>query len=290
MLAQPQRAILRPKRRFPRAPLRWMRTWPWRSTIGFGVVAGLLCLAILWGVLPLGGQQSTPPATGDARLPFPFSLPSQPRAHDDPFFEALKLVVAAVLAWVVTLVHKRYHGGRPLNRALAQAQILMCVAAALMMIIIGNDVARALGVAGGASLVRFRTPVEDPKDATILFLLLGLGMSCGLGSFGVAGLGAVFLCLMLVALDRLEEEKPRNMILEVVAVGPIFPVEHVNTVLGGVVYNYEPREVIEGKEAARKYLVTLSPTSSLAYLSQELMKDGTAGIKTVSWAHPKKSE
>ena len=59
----------------------------------------------------------------------------------------------------------------------------------MMMIIIGNSLARAFGIAGAAGIVRFRTPVDDPKDVTILFLLMGLGMATGLGAFAVAGLG-----------------------------------------------------------------------------------------------------
>ena len=47
---------------------------------------------------------------------------------------------------------------------------------------------------------KFRTPVEDPKDVTILFLLKGLGMSAGLGAFAVVGLGTAFLCGMLLVL------------------------------------------------------------------------------------------
>ena len=82
-----------------------------------------------------------------------------------------------------------------------QAQTLLCVSGAMMMIIIGNSLARAFGIAGAASIIRFRTPVDDPKDVTILFLLMGLGMSTGLGAFAVAGLGTAFLCVALLALD-----------------------------------------------------------------------------------------
>ena len=75
--------------------------------------------------------------------------------------------------------------------------MLLCVSGAMMMIIIGNSLARAFGIAGAASIIRFRTPVDDPKDVTILFLLMGLGMSSGLGAFAVAGLGTAFLCIAL---------------------------------------------------------------------------------------------
>ncbi len=50
---------------------------------------------------------------------------------------------------------------RRANPALEQAQVLLCVSGALMMIIIGSSLARAFGIAGAASIIRFRTPVED---------------------------------------------------------------------------------------------------------------------------------
>jgi len=218
-------------------------------------------------------------------------VPSQAAEHRiHPLAEVLKLIIAAALALLVTAVHRRYHGEKPMNRTFAQAQVLLCVAAALMMIIIGTSVARALGVAGGASMVRFRTPVEDPKDATILFLLLGIGMSCGLGNFAVAGLGAAFLCLVLIGLDRFSDVKPRMMMLDIKATGPEFPEEHVHTVLGYMANSYEPREFLAGREASRKYLVNLDSGTSLAYLNKELIKDGTVGISSVSWVQPKKSD
>jgi len=144
------------------------------------------------------------------------------------------------------------------------------------------------GVAGAAGIVRFRTPVEDPKDTTILFLLIGLGMACGVGLLEVAALGTVFLCLVLVLLDRFGEAKARIMILSVVATGREFPSEHVHDVLAGSVRFFEPREVLHGNEAVVRYQVTLEPQTSLSWLSQQLMSNGTAGLKSVSWAEPTK--
>ena len=107
-----------------------------------------------------------------------------------PFLELLKLAIATILALVVTAVHKRYHRDKPLSRSLEQAQVLLGVAGAMIVIIIGDSVARAFGVLGAASIIRFRTPVEDPKDTIVLFLLLALGMACGLGAFGTAVIAA----------------------------------------------------------------------------------------------------
>src|SRR5207244_2240153 len=180
-----------------------------------------------------------------------------------PLAELLKLVVAALIGIVVTQVHRRYHRDRPLTRSLLQAQVLLCVAGAMVMVIIGNSIARAFGVAGAAGIVRFRTPVEDPKDSTILFLMVGLGMACGVGLLEVAGLGAGFLCLVLVVLDRFGEARSRPMVLSLVSVGKDFPTEHVHRVLSANVDFFESREMVQGSEALMRYSVTLPPSASL---------------------------
>ena len=205
-----------------------------------------------------------------------------------PFAELLKMVLATLIGIMVTAVHKRYHRDKPLTRSLQQAQILLCVAGAMVMVIIGSSLARAFGVAGAAGIVRFRTPVEDPKDSTILFLLIGLGMACGVGLIEVAALGGVFLCLLITVLDRFGEARPRVMILSLVATSREFPNEHVNRVLARSVDFFEPREVLHGNEAVIRYQVTLDPYTSISSLSQELMAGGTAGLKSVSWGEPSK--
>ncbi len=103
-------------------------------------------------------------------------------------------MVAAIVGMLVTAVHRGYRSEREANPTLDQAQVLLCVAGALMMIIIGSDLARAFGIAGAASIIRFRTPIEDARDITVLFILMGLGMAAGLGGFALAGLGTLFLC------------------------------------------------------------------------------------------------
>ena len=209
----------------------------------------------------------------------------------NPFTEATKLVAAALIGLLITAVHQRLAGTeQPVSRSLAQAQVMLCVAGALMMIIIGNSAARALGIAGGASIVRFRTPVDDAKDTTILFLVLGLGMACGLGAIAAAGVGSAFVCLLMVMLDRVyAEHKPRIMTLVMVASVPEFPIEHLRTVLHRFgVYHYEPREVTHGDKPTVKYHVVLEPGVSLTHLSAQLMGDGTT-IKSVSWEKSKQS-
>src|SRR5258707_1310626 len=76
----------------------------------------------------------------------------------------MKLLVATGIGLLVTAVHRPTLRERPMNRSMEHAQTLLCVSGAMVMIIIGNSIARAFGIAGAATIIRFRTPVDDPKD------------------------------------------------------------------------------------------------------------------------------
>ncbi len=267
------------------------KTIPWeRILTGLGVAGvglGLVAVGLRWPTFGLDSISGAA-ASGAEQL-------SQAAARADtpvginPLFELVKLVSAAVIGMLVTVVHRQYRHDKSANPALDQAQVLLCIAGAMMMIIIGSSIARAFGVAGAASIIRFRTPVEDARDITILFILMGLGMAAGLGALSVAGLGTVFLCTMIPLLNVFSSERPRTMLVEIVGGGRDFPTAHVHQVfaVNGIVF--EPREVSQGDEATVRYFTTLKPADSLEELSAQLMGDGKKGIKNVSWSPPKRS-
>jgi len=130
--------------------------------------------------------------------------------------------------------------------------------------------------------------VEDPKDTTLLFLLVALGMACGVGLLEVAGLGTVFICVVLVVLDRFGDTKVRTMLLTVVSTGKDFPTEHVIRILQTTVEQYEIREMVQGSEATYKYSVSFPPSTPIAYITQQLIAEGAAGLKSDSWSEPNK--
>ena len=249
--------------------LRWDLVWT--AMAGAALCAALVAGGLRW---PLAGN---PEAIG-----LPAGLDADTLAPQ-PFIALIKLI-----GMLVTAIHAPNAADRPTGRAMQHAQILLCVSGAMMMIIIGNSLARAFGIAGAASIVRFRTPVEDPKDVTIIFLLMSLGMACGLGAFAIAGLGAAFLCVFLYVLDRTSVRHSRALAVEVVAEGRDFPTDHVQDVFARNRIVFETREVSQGKETAVTYHALIDPNLSLDDLSAQLMAGGSAGVRSVSWEQPKK--
>jgi anti-anti-sigma factor len=259
-------------------------SWPWR-TIRITFFGAVLCGTLVWmglhwqsqlaGINEIAGE-----VIGGAK-----NAPAIPVHPFQPFIELGKLVVAALIGLQITAIHQP--ATRERGRAMEQAQVLLCVSGAMMMIIIGNSLARAFGIAGAASIIRFRTPVEDPKDVTILFLLMGLGMSSGLGAWAVAGLGTAFLCIALVALDHMSSQKARVMSVEIQASGREFPTTHVEGIFARNQIVWEPREISQSGEVTVKYHTWLDPRTSLEDLSSQLMSEG-AGVQSVAWEHPKR--
>ena len=195
----------------------------------------------------------------------------------------VRIALAIAIGLSVTVVHKRVRG-RSVGYSLARAQTLLCVAGALTMILIDNSVARAFGIAGAASIVRFRTPVEDPTDATVLFLLMALGMASGVGAAALSVAGAGAVCLLLIAFGTLAPEpRRRHVTIELVAVGHDFPMTHVEAVFSRYGVGIEPSEWSQDTATRVKYRASVDERVSLEDLGADLMNRGASALQSVTW-------
>jgi uncharacterized membrane protein YhiD involved in acid resistance len=97
-----------------------------------------------------------------------------------------------VLTSVVTTVYRMTHQGFSYSKIFVQAMILGSITSCLMIMVIGNNLARGLGILGALAIIRFRTPVRDPRDMVFLFCSLAVGIGCGARVFAVATTGALF--------------------------------------------------------------------------------------------------
>ena len=80
----------------------------------------------------------------------------------------------------------------PPAREVAQAQTLIALAGALMVVVIGHSTARAFGLVGLGGFIRFRSGIKDTRDAAVMFVMIGVGMACGLGAVPMAVMATLF--------------------------------------------------------------------------------------------------
>ncbi len=101
----------------------------------------------------------------------------------------LALVLSMVVAWVYQATYQGLSYARNFVLTLALGGII----SALVMLAIGNDIARGLGLVGALTIIRFRTTMKDTRDLIFAFASLGAGVACGVQAYAVAVVGtAVF--------------------------------------------------------------------------------------------------
>lgn len=126
----------------------------------------------------------------------------------DALAVAIPVVEAGLLGALFSLHPQRFRRLRlsEKGRELLKAQVLVCMAGALLVVVIGSGEdasARAFGLLGLGSFIRFRTAMKSPADTAIFFLLIGIGMACGVGRFAAAAVGTVLLAAVMAALELL---------------------------------------------------------------------------------------
>src|SRR3954454_958159 len=115
----------------------------------------------------------------------------------------IRLPLAALLGTALAMRPKRR--GTPARQpAVIQTQIILGIVGAVVMLVVGTNLARAFGVVGAAGLVRYRAKVEDPKDAGVMLSTLAIGLASGVGLYVMASFSAGFILLALWIIESFE--------------------------------------------------------------------------------------
>lgn len=105
--------------------------------------------------------------------------------HSSPALSTELIVVRTVLSlllgFVVAAVYRITLRRRASDTALPTTLVLLCVLIAPVTLVIGDNAARAFGLVGALSIVRFRTVVEDTRDTAYVIFAVVVGMAVGSG-------------------------------------------------------------------------------------------------------------
>jgi uncharacterized membrane protein YhiD involved in acid resistance len=132
----------------------------------------------------------------------------------------LALPLAAVLGAMLAFRPVR-RGTPPRDPAVIQTQVVLAVIGAAVMLVVGASLARAFGIVGAASLVRYRARIGDPKDAAVMLAALSVGLAAGAGIYAVAVLVTAFTLAVLWLLESLEPEAKKAFLLKIATGDPV---------------------------------------------------------------------
>jgi uncharacterized membrane protein YhiD involved in acid resistance len=86
-----------------------------------------------------------------------------------------------------------------------QTQIILAVVGALIMLVVGASLARAFGIVGAANLIRYRSKIDDPKDAVVMLCALAVGLASGVGLYALSGFATSLLVAALWVIESFEK-------------------------------------------------------------------------------------
>jgi len=116
------------------------------------------------------------------------------------------VVVNLVVAFVCGFSISRCYSiatARPANsRTFIQALVTLAMITAMVIMVIENNLARAFGLVGAMSIIRFRTAVKDVQDIAFIFFSLAIGMAAGVGMTKIAFVATAMIGLTMVGLAR----------------------------------------------------------------------------------------
>ena len=116
----------------------------------------------------------------------------------------MRLPLAAVLGAALALRPQR-RGTPPRDPAVVQTQIILAVVGAVIMLVVGASLARAFGIVGAANLIRYRSKIDDPKDAVVMLCALAVGLASGVGLYALAVFSTVFMVAALWVIESFEQ-------------------------------------------------------------------------------------
>lgn len=111
---------------------------------------------------------------------------------------ALSFVLSSVIAWVYRYTHKNVS----YSQSYVQTLVLVGMVIALIMLVVGSNIARAFALVGALSVVRFRNAIKDTRDVGFIFLVMAIGMTTGTRFYVLAIAATVAICLVLLIMNK----------------------------------------------------------------------------------------
>ena len=117
------------------------------------------------------------------------------------FVQVVSAIILSILySFIIAKVYLMVHRGYSYSKSYLHTMIMVSVTVALIMVIIGSEIARAFALVGAMSIIRFRNPVKDPRDVAFLFVTIAIGMACGVGFYMYATVFTFTIVILMLCM------------------------------------------------------------------------------------------
>jgi hypothetical protein len=135
------------------------------------------------------------------------------------FTTVLSFVLSLLIGWVYQITHR----GTSYTQSFVQTLVLMSMVVAVIMLVVGSNIARAFSLVGALSIIRFRNAVKETRDVGYLFFAIAIGMACGTRFYLLAIYATLIICVLMWGMAKLDffAKEVREQILKIRLPGDI---------------------------------------------------------------------
>lgn len=130
---------------------------------------------------------------------------------------ALVLTLSFLLSAFIGWVYKKTHRGTSYTQSFVFTLVMNGMIVALVMLIVGSNIARAFSLVGALSIIRFRNAIKETRDVGFIFFTMVVGMAIGTRFYVLGVIAAVIISLAVMLMTRLNwfEREMATQILRV---------------------------------------------------------------------------
>lgn len=111
----------------------------------------------------------------------------------------LSFALSAFIGWIYQLTHR----GTSYTQSFVFTLVMNGMIVALVMLIVGSNIARAFSLVGALSIIRFRNAVKETRDVGFIFFTMAVGMAIGTRFYLLGIIAAAIISLVVVLMTRL---------------------------------------------------------------------------------------
>jgi uncharacterized membrane protein YhiD involved in acid resistance len=123
---------------------------------------------------------------------------------------AANILIALICGSFIALLYRITYRGLSFSASFVNSIIMLTMITALVIMVIGNNLARAFGLVGAMSIIRFRTAVKDSQDIMFIFFALAIGLAAGVGLYSVTIVGTFLIGTILFLVSKLNYANPKK--------------------------------------------------------------------------------
>jgi hypothetical protein len=114
----------------------------------------------------------------------------------------LSIMVALLLGIVISAAYFITTPRKDRSANFTMSMIILPTIVAIVILLIGGNLARAFSMAGIFTIVRFRSVPGDSKDISFVFLSMAVGLAIGLGYLTLSPVIAVVIGIAIVIINK----------------------------------------------------------------------------------------